>query len=62
MVVPGAPGGLGVFELVLLTRLRGLVPEAEVLAILVSYRLVSVLAELLAAAGAELDRRNKAYS
>lgn len=62
LVVPGAPGGLGVFELVLLTRLRGLVPEAEVLAILVSYRLVSVLAELLAAAGAELDRRNKAYS
>ena len=62
LVVPGAPGGLGVFELVLLARVVEWVPEAEVLAVLVSYRLISVLAELLAAAGAELDSRNKAYS
>ncbi len=59
LVVPGAPGGLGVFELVLLTRLRGQVPEPELLAVLVSYRLISVLAELLAAAGAAADSRNK---
>tara|TARA_B100002052_G_C15856955_1_gene588042 strand:+ start:693 stop:1625 length:933 start_codon:yes stop_codon:yes gene_type:complete len=57
LVVPGAPGGLGVFELVLLARLADWVPEAEVLAVLVSYRLISVLAELLAAGGAELDGR-----
>ena len=56
LVVPGAPGGLGVFELVLLARLAGAVPEAEVLAVLVSYRLISVAAELLAAGGVELDR------
>ena len=55
--MPGAPGGLGVFELVLLARLAGAVPEAEVLAVLVSYRLISVAAELLAAGGVELDRR-----
>ena len=57
LVVPGAPGGLGVFELVLLARLAGAVPEAGVLAVLVSYRLISVAAELLAAGGVELDRR-----
>ena len=56
-MVPGAPGGLGVFELVLLARVADWVPEAEVLAVLVSYRLISVLAELLAAGGAELDGR-----
>ena len=59
LVVPGAPGGLGVFELVLLARLSGAVPEAEVLAVLVSYRLISVAAELLAAGGVELDRRSE---
>ena len=59
LVVPGAPGGLGVFELVLLARLSGAVPEAEVLAVLVSYRLISVAAELLAAGGVELDRRQR---
>ena len=57
LVVPGAPGGIGVFELVLLARLRGLIPEAELLAVLVSYRLISVGAELLAAAGAQIDQR-----
>ena len=57
LVVPGAPGGLGVFELVLLARVADWVPEAEVLAVLVSYRLISVLSELLAAGGAELDGR-----
>jgi hypothetical protein len=57
LVVPGAPGGLGVFELMLLARLRGAVPTAELLAVLVSYRLISVLAEGLAAAAALLDDR-----
>ena len=55
--VPGAPGGLGVFELVLLARLRGAVPTAELLAVLVSYRLVSVMAEGLAAGSTLLDER-----
>lgn len=57
LLVPGAPGGLGVFELVLLARLRGAVPIAELLAVLVSYRLISVLAEGLAAAAVLLDDR-----
>ena len=41
----------------LLARLRGAVPTAELLAVLVSYRLISVLAEGLAAAAVLLDDR-----
>ena len=55
LVVPGAPGGLGVFEAVLLLRLSAAVPEAPLLAVAISYRLVSSLADLLAAATARAD-------
>jgi uncharacterized membrane protein YbhN (UPF0104 family) len=55
LVVPGAPGGLGVFEAVLLLRLGLQVPEAPLLAIALSYRLVATLADLLAALTARLD-------
>ena len=57
LVVPGAPGGLGVFESVLLLRLGGSVPEAPLLAVVLSYRLVTSLADLLAAVTARLDRQ-----
>jgi uncharacterized membrane protein YbhN (UPF0104 family) len=56
LVVPGAPGGLGVFEAVLLLRLGFAIPEAPLLAIALSYRLVVTLADLLAALTARLDR------
>jgi uncharacterized membrane protein YbhN (UPF0104 family) len=56
LVVPGAPGGLGVFEAVLLLRLGLVIPEAPLLAIAISYRLVVTLADLLAALTARLDR------
>ncbi len=56
LVVPGAPGGLGVFEAVLLLRLGFAIPEAPLLAIAISYRLVVTLADLLAALTARLDR------
>jgi uncharacterized membrane protein YbhN (UPF0104 family) len=55
LVVPGAPGGLGVFEAALLLRLGGAIPEAPLLAIALSYRLVATLADLLAAGCARLD-------
>ena len=55
LVVPGAPGGLGVFEAVLLLRLGVAIPEAPLLAIAISYRLVVTLADLLAALTARLD-------
>ena len=57
LVVPGAPGGLGVFEAVLLLRLAAAVPEAPLLAVAISYRLVTSLADLLAAGSARLDQR-----
>ena len=56
LVVPGAPGGLGVFEAVLLLRLGFAIPEAPLLAIAISYRLVVTLADLLGALTARLDR------
>ncbi len=55
LVVPGAPGGLGVFEAVLLLRLGVSVPEAPLLAVALSYRLVTSLADLIAAGTARLD-------
>jgi uncharacterized membrane protein YbhN (UPF0104 family) len=64
LVVPGAPGGLGVFEAVLLLRLTAVVPEAPLLAVAISYRLVTATADLLAAAMARRDLaalRNRSY-
>lgn len=57
LVVPGAPGGLGVFEAVLLLRLGAAIPEAPLLAVAISYRAVVTVADLLGAAAAGLDRR-----
>jgi hypothetical protein len=57
LVVPGAPGGIGVFEAVLLLRLSGSVPEAPLLAVALSYRLATTAADLLAAAVARLDQK-----
>jgi len=57
LVVPGAPGGLGVFEAVLLLRLGAVVPEAPLLSLALSYRLVVTLADLLAAGLARLDQK-----
>ena len=55
LVVPGAPGGLGVFEAVLLVRMSSVLPEAPLLAVALSYRLMVTLAELLAAGLVSLD-------
>ncbi len=57
LVVPGAPGGLGVFEAVLLVRLGVALPEAPLLAVALSYRLLVTLADLLAAALVSLDEQ-----
>jgi uncharacterized membrane protein YbhN (UPF0104 family) len=57
LVVPGAPGGLGVFEAVLLLRLAPQIPEASLLAVALSYRLLVTAGDLLAAGLAELDAR-----
>jgi uncharacterized membrane protein YbhN (UPF0104 family) len=57
LVVPGAPGGLGVFEAVLLLRMGLTLPEAPLLAVALSYRLIVTLTDLLAAGLVALDRR-----
>jgi hypothetical protein len=57
LVVPGAPGGLGVFETVLLLRLRVALPDAQLLAVALSYRLISTVADLLGAALVEVDQQ-----
>jgi len=57
LVVPGAPGGLGVFEAVLLLRLAVALPQASLLAVALSYRLVVTLADVLTAALVASDQR-----
>ena len=55
-MVPGAPGGLGVFEATLLLRLGAAVPEAQLLAVVLSYRLLSTLADVVASGALAADR------
>ncbi|MFN9546884.1 MAG: UPF0104 family protein [Cyanobacteriota bacterium] len=62
LVVPGAPGGLGVFEAALLLRLSVVLAEPAVLAVALSYRLVATVADLLAAALVGLDERMSGLS
>ena len=49
LVVPAAPGGVGVFESVILFRLGSHLPEASLLASLLCYRLVSTVADIFSA-------------
>ncbi|PMB00563.1 hypothetical protein CEN50_02745 [Fischerella thermalis CCMEE 5268] len=57
LVVPGAPGGLGVFEATAIALLQNYFPAAVVISATGVYRLVSILAETLGAALAWLDKR-----
>ncbi len=49
LIVPAAPGGLGVFESVILFNLGSYLPEAPLLASLLCYRLVSTISDVFAA-------------
>ena len=49
LVVPAAPGGLGVFESVILFSLGSNLPEAPLLASLLCYRLVSTISDIFGA-------------
>ncbi|MGC6481947.1 MAG: UPF0104 family protein [Synechococcus sp.] len=57
LVVPAAPGGLGVFETVLLLRFGSLVGEAPLPEVVFSYRLVVTVADVLAAGVVQLMHR-----
>jgi uncharacterized membrane protein YbhN (UPF0104 family) len=56
LVIPGAPGGLGVFEAIAVTLLQGWLTPGVVLAAVALYRLVSTLAEALGAGLGSLDQ------
>ena len=56
LVVPAAPGGLGVFEATLLLRVGSEVPEAPLLAVVLCYRVIATIADGLAAAAVAGDR------
>ncbi|MDZ7956053.1 lysylphosphatidylglycerol synthase domain-containing protein [Nostoc sp. DedQUE09] len=56
-VIPGAPGGLGVFEATAYELLRHHFPSALVFSAIALYRLISILAETAGAALAWLDER-----
>jgi uncharacterized membrane protein YbhN (UPF0104 family) len=57
LVIPGAPGGLGVFEATTLALLQHRFPAALVISAIALYRLISILAETAGAALASLDER-----
>jgi len=49
LIVPAAPGGMGVFESAILFRLGSEIPEGPLLAALLCYRLVVMLSDILSA-------------
>ena len=57
LVIPGAPGGLGVFEATTISLLDQQFSPGILLSAVAFYRLVSVLAEASSALYAELDKR-----
>jgi uncharacterized membrane protein YbhN (UPF0104 family) len=57
LVVPGAPGGLGVFETTAMLLLQYHFPAALVISAIALYRLISILAETVGAALAWLFER-----
>lgn len=57
LIVPGAPGGLGVFETIAILLLQYHFPAALVISAIALYRLISILAETAGAAIAWLHQR-----
>lgn len=57
LVIPGAPGGLGVFEVTAIALLRQSFSPGLVVSAIALYRLVSILAETVGAGLAQLDEQ-----
>jgi glycosyltransferase 2 family protein len=49
LIVPGAPGGIGVFEAAAIALLQGDLPTGTILSVVGLYRLISILAEAIGA-------------
>ncbi|WP_414562085.1 MULTISPECIES: lysylphosphatidylglycerol synthase domain-containing protein [unclassified Anabaena] len=56
-IVPGAPGGLGVFEVTAIALLQHRFPSAVIISAIALYRLISIIAETAGAGLAWLDER-----
>lgn len=61
LIVPGAPGGLGVFEATAIALLQNRLDAALVISAIALYRLISIVAETAGAALAWLDERLANY-
>ncbi len=59
LVIPGAPGGIGVFEAVAVALLQTQLPVGQVLSGVIAYRLVSTLAEAIGAGLIWLDHPSR---
>lgn len=57
LVVPGAPGGIGVFEATAISLLDQTFSPGLILSVVALYRLISILAEVMGAALAWLDQQ-----
>ncbi len=57
LVIPGAPGGIGVFEATAIALLQQFFPMALIISASVLYRLISIVAETAAASLAWFDER-----
>ncbi|MGD2182874.1 UPF0104 family protein [Lusitaniella coriacea] len=57
LVVPGAPGGIGVFEATAIALLEGTLSSGLIISIVILYRLIGTLAEALGAGLAWLNER-----
>lgn len=56
-IVPGAPGGLGVFEATAIALLQHRFPSGAIISAIALYRLISIIAEVAGAVLASLDER-----
>ncbi len=57
LIVPGAPGGIGVFEAVLILRVGSSAIEAPLIATLLCYRFVSTISDVLLAISSTIFRK-----
>jgi glycosyltransferase 2 family protein len=57
LVIPGAPGGIGVFEATAIALLNAQLPAATILGGVAFYRLISIAAELIGAGFASVKTR-----
>jgi hypothetical protein len=60
MIIPGAPGGIGVFESIAVALLAGELTASVILSAVAIYRLINTLGEAIAAGLAQLTQLHQA--